>query len=73
MLGSNREERVMYLRRGDVCLPVALSAAVLLGLLGVGISETTFGEVVREMFLWHSSAVSKAGMVLVVVLVGASH
>lgn len=40
------------------CSPVALSAAILLGLVGILIDVALFGEVAREMLFSFGSAVS---------------
>jgi len=53
--------------------PVAFAATVLLGLLGIGIREAMFGEVLGDVVLRSSCAVSKGSVVSVVGLVGASH
>jgi hypothetical protein len=53
--------------------PVAFATTVLLGLLRVGINVARFGKVARKMLLWMGSSVGEAGVVTVVVLVGASH
>lgn len=49
-------------------LPVALAAAILLGLLGVLANMAVLGKEARKMLLRASSAVSQTGVVLVVVL-----
>jgi len=54
-------------------VPVALSAAVLLGLLGVLSGEAALGKVARQMLRCSRRAVGETGMVLVVELVRASH
>lgn len=54
-------------------IPVALSAAVLLGLLGVLSDEAVLGEVARQMLRGSCGAVGETGVVLVVELVRASH
>ena len=54
-------------------LPIASSTTILLGLLGVGISEAMLPEETGDMLGGDSSAVGEASVVLVVELVGASH
>lgn len=54
-------------------LPIALSTPVLFGLLGILANVAALGEVSRQMLLGGCSAISKTGMVLVVVLVRSSH
>jgi hypothetical protein len=56
-----------------VYAPVALPTAILLGLLGVGVDEAVFGEVLRDVIFGTSSTISEAGVVAVVGLVGSSH
>lgn len=53
-------------------IPIGLPTAVLLGLLGVLARVTVFGKVTRQMLFGGGSAVSQAGMILVVVLDGVS-
>jgi hypothetical protein len=54
-------------------LPTALAGAVLLGLLGVGVDMAGLGEVAGEMLGGQGGAVSKAGMVTIIVLVRLAH
>jgi hypothetical protein len=54
-------------------IPVALSTAVLLGLLGVLAGVAALGEVARQVLGWSCGAVGETGVVLVVELVRASH
>lgn len=54
-------------------LPVALAAATLLGLGGVGISVSSFGEVAWKPRLALSSALGNAGVVAVSELVRTGH
>ena len=56
-----------------VTLPIAFASTFLLHLLRVGVDMARLGKVAREMLRILSSAVSEAGMVTVVLLVGASH
>jgi hypothetical protein len=53
--------------------PIALSSAILLGLLRVFSRMPGFGEVAREMLLRFSGAVGEAGVVAVSELVRSSH
>ena len=54
-------------------IPVAFPAALLLYLLRIGIDMTGLGKIAREMLFSGGSAVSKADVVAVVLLVGTSH
>jgi hypothetical protein len=54
-------------------LPVALAAALLLGVAGVVASVAGLAEVAREVLLRSGGAVGKANVVTVGSLVGASH
>ena len=54
-------------------VPVALTAAFFLGLLGIGVDVSRLGKVARKVLLWGSGAVGKASVVTVVVFLGASH
>ena len=54
-------------------LPVPLPTALLLSRLGVLAGIAGFGKVAWEMLLWGRSARGEAGVVAVVVLVGAGH
>jgi hypothetical protein len=58
--------------KGEV-LPIAFSATVLLGFLGVGVGKAVLGKEFGDMLLWEDSAVGQAGVVLVTELVRASH
>jgi len=53
--------------------PVASAAAILLGLLGVGVSEAVLSKELRQVLLREDGALGNAGVVLVVVLVRTSH
>jgi hypothetical protein len=57
----------------DYYIPVSLSTTILLGLLWISIDETILGKVTRQMLFWSGSTVSKAGVVTIVLLMGASH
>ena len=54
-------------------IPVTLSAAVLLCLLGIGIGEAVLGKELGHVVLRQGGAVGDAGVVLVVELVRAGH
>ncbi|KAF2142574.1 uncharacterized protein K452DRAFT_20974 [Aplosporella prunicola CBS 121167] len=54
-------------------LPVALSAAILLGLLGVSVGEAGLGEELGKMLGLGSGTVGDTDVVAIVVLVRASH
>lgn len=54
-------------------IPITLSAAVLLGLLGVLSGKAALGKVARQVLGGRCGTVGEAGMVLVVELVRASH
>jgi hypothetical protein len=64
---------MIVVRHGVTSLPVAFATAILLGLLGISINEAVLGKVSWKVLLWGGSAVSKASVVTVVLLVGASH
>jgi len=53
--------------------PVALSAAILLGLGGISVGMAGFGEVARKVLLGFGGAIDEAGVVAVSELVGSSH
>lgn len=53
--------------------PIALAAAVLLRLVGIGVAVAGLGEESREVLLSSGRAVSEASMITVSVLVRASH
>jgi hypothetical protein len=53
--------------------PVSPTTAILLGLLGVGISKAVLGEELGQRFMRQDGAVGQAGVVLVVELVRTSH
>jgi hypothetical protein len=53
--------------------PIALTAAALLGLGGIGISVSCLGKVFRKTVLTLGSAISNAGVITVSELVRASH
>jgi hypothetical protein len=57
----------------SVSLPIAFAAAVLLGLIRIGVAMASFGEEPRKVLFSCSGAVGKARVVAVRVLVGASH
>jgi hypothetical protein len=56
-----------------VSLPIASATAILLGLLGVNSSEAILGKKLGNILLGENGAFGNAGVVLLVVLVGASH
>lgn len=58
---------------GEDDLPVGLAAAILLCFLGVGVGKAVLAKELGDVLLWHDGAISNAGVVLVVVLVGAGH
>jgi len=53
--------------------PIALAAAVLFGLLRIHSLEAVLGKKLGDVLLWKDSALSDAGVILVVELVGTSH
>lgn len=53
--------------------PIASAAAILLGLLGVNTSEAVLGKELGNIVLRKNGAFGNASVVLLVVLVGASH
>jgi hypothetical protein len=55
------------------CLPIAFSAAVLLGLVWVSVGMTGFGKEARKVLFGSSRTIGKASVVTVSVLVRASH
>jgi hypothetical protein len=69
--GGVLHEHWHWLRRSNV--PVALSAAVLLGLGGISVGVALLGEVTRQLRLALSTAVGNASVVTVSPLVRASH
>ena len=69
--GSGRKR--VWKRRKEADKPVALATALLLDLLGVGIDVAGLGKVTREVLLRLGGAVGEAGVVTIVLLVGASH
>ena len=54
-------------------LPVAFATAFFLGLLGIRVDVARLGEVAGEVLLWGGGAIGKAGVVTIVVFLGASH
>jgi len=54
-------------------LPIAFSATILLGLLGVGVGKAILGKELGHVLLWEDGTVGQAGVVLVTELVRASH
>ena len=54
-------------------LPVAFATSFLLDLLGISVDVSVLGEIAREMLDLIGSAVSKASVVTIVLLMGASH
>jgi hypothetical protein len=54
--------------------PISLSAAILFGLLGIGVDEASFGKVLgSQMLVFMLLSVGGGGVVTVAELVGASH
>ena len=54
-------------------IPVALTRAVLLDLLGIRVHEAVLGKEARQVICWRDAAVGNALVVTVVVLVRTSH
>jgi hypothetical protein len=69
--GREGKGRGRWRRRGS--LPSSFAGTVLLGLLGVGIDVAGLGKVAREVLGGHSSTVSEASVVAIVVLVRLAH
>lgn len=53
--------------------PITFPTAILLGLVGISVGVTGFGKVAGKVFVLISGAVSEAGMITVIMLMGASH